>query len=239
MRGSCVRANQLEKERTINWDHQLREEGLLLSVGPRVWLPVLSNGMKAIAHLSNLIQFFFFFCLRCPPQLPSRGECTDDDDWLIFCQPPINNKFLLFAFAVQPPFLLSSPIRKDRKRVEPDHWRVWPVSFSKSPPFHPSQRNWCGYGFPWPANSLESLPSSLRNNRTRWLKGSAATWKENNRGGRSRDPLEKMLSILASRVDDRALGGFKYIGWRSSPFKERNNKRPSGRGLSSLWGSFK
>ena len=50
---------------------------------------------------------------------------------------------------------------------------------------------------------------------------------------------KKMLSILASRVDDRALGGFKYIGWRSSPFKERNNKRPSGRGLSSLWGSFK
>ena len=207
MRGSCVRANQLEKERTINWDHQLREEGLLLSVGPRVWLPVLSNGMKAIAHLSNLIQFFFF-CLRYPPQLPSRGECTDDDDWLIFCQPPINNKFLLFAFAVQPPFLLSSPIRKDRKRVEPDHWRVWPVSFSKSPPFHPSQRNWCGYGFPWPANSLESLPSSLRNNRTRWLKGSAATWKENNRGGRSRDPLGKKNVV-----------DFGIARWRPRPWR--------------------
>ena len=90
MRGSCVRANQLEKERTINRDHQLREEGLLLSVGPRVWLPVLSNGMKAIAHLSNLIQFFFFFffCLRCPPQLPSRGRVPMMMTDLSFANPP-------------------------------------------------------------------------------------------------------------------------------------------------------
>ena len=29
----------------------------------RRWVPVFSNGTKAIAHLSNLIQFFFFFFL--------------------------------------------------------------------------------------------------------------------------------------------------------------------------------
>ena len=93
------------------------------------------------SHRSSLqshpVLLLLLLLLTLPSTIAESRTCTDDDDWLIFCQPPINNKFLLFAFAVQPPFLLSSPIRKDRKRVEPDHWRVWPVSFSKSPPFHP------------------------------------------------------------------------------------------------------